>query len=177
MVIEQALAEAFKQRDTEKTFIDKLLAKDDIARIKELMRKNGLKREELLELLYMLSSSESKLLMLPEYHRYVLLKYFVWVREFVKICEFNFDYRENLNRKVQSGRFKLSDRAKRILDDNTKMLEHNTKFLVDLFLMIARTSLSLNGAAFGELLKQRFELQYSQKDGTQSPSNQMSLRG
>lgn len=173
MVFEQALANAFSQRDNEKTFIDKLLSKDDIATIKVLMKKEGLTRSELLELLYMLTSSESKLSMFGDYERYVLMKYFVWVREFVKITELHFDYLEDLNKK----KFKLSPRSKKLLQENKNMLEHQIKFLVDMFLMISRSSLSRNGAAFGELLKQRFEIQYSDTRPQILPQNQQTLRG
>lgn len=172
-MIEQALAAAFAKKDEEKTFIDKLLSKDDIARIKELTKKEGLSRGELLELLYMLTSAESKLSMFGSYERYVLLKYFVWIREFVKVTEHYFDYKDDLQKKS----FKISDRAKKVLDDNTKIFEHNVKFLVDLFLIISRTSLSLNGAAFGELLKQRFEIEYKQGVNLNAPLNQATLRG
>lgn len=172
-MIEQALANALLRQDNEKTFIDKLLSKDDIARIKELMKKDGLDRGEILELLYMLTSSESKLGMFDAYERYVLMKYFVWIREFVKNAELYFDYKDDLNKK----KYRISERAKKILDDNTKLLEHCVKFSVDVFLIISRSSLSVNGAAFGELLKQRFEVQYSDSRQGIMPQNQQSLRG
>lgn len=172
-MIEDALTKAFSRRDEERTFIDKLLGKEDIATLRVLMKKDNLERGEILEMLYMLTSAESKLLMLTEWDRYVLMKYFVWVREFVKVTENYFDYKEDLQKK----KYNLTPRTKKVLADSGKMLEHQLKFLVDLFLMIARTSLSKNGAAFGELLKQRFEIQYSDSRSDAQPQNQTTLRG
>ena len=93
---EQAIAQQVFSKQQEKTFIDKILAKQDIEGVRELIKKPRLKREELLELLYLLTSTESKLLNYGEWDRYIILKYFVWVREFIKISELLFDYKEYL---------------------------------------------------------------------------------
>lgn len=172
--IENKIQDAFNKPDNEKTFIDKLLARDDIKTIKRLMKKQDLTREELLELLYMLASSESKLHMLLPYERYVLLKFFVWIREMIKIAEIYFDFKEDVDKKLKEKTWVLSPRALKALNEVGRYIEHNAKFVVDLWLMIARTSLSLGGSAFIELLKQRFEVQYSTKGETNTPQNQMS---
>ena len=42
---------------------------------------------ELLELLYMCIGTEAKLVNLSDWDRYVVLKFFVWIREFIKVVE------------------------------------------------------------------------------------------
>ncbi len=48
---EQSLQSSLFSGQSEKSYIDKLLAKQDVDRIRELIRTNKLKREDLLELL------------------------------------------------------------------------------------------------------------------------------
>lgn len=145
-------------REVEKTSIDKLLAKNEVERVKELIKKNNLSREELLELLYMCSSTESKLLNLSKWDRYVMLKFFVWLREFIKVSEIYFDYESDLEKR----KIKLSKRSRDLLENNKRYMEHNAKFLVDLYFIIARSTLSLGATGFMELLKNKFEMEYNQ---------------
>ena len=169
----------------EKTFIDKLLSKEDVERIRDLIRKPRLKREEILEILYLLGSTESKLLNYDANDRYVILKFFVWIREFVKITELLFDYQDDLIKKentckncnadkdkCECGKFTpqlvMSPQTKKLLFNTERHIEHISKFLVDLYLNIARTTLSLNATGFIELLKNKYELQYRQQ-GVDTP--------
>jgi hypothetical protein len=178
--------------NSEKTFIDKILARSDVDSIRKLVAKPKLKREELLELLYMLGGVESKLYNYSEWDRYIILKFFVWIREFVKIAELLYDYQDEL--KIKENTCKhckklieteglnkckcekpeplsvLSARTRRLLDNNERLIEHNIKFLVDLFLNIGRTTLSIGATGFMELLKNRFEVDYrTQQSLTQTP--------
>ena len=163
-MFEESLQNNLFQGSKEKTYIDKLLAKDDIEKLKELIKKPKLKREELLELLYLLSSTESKLLNYGEWDRYVVLKFFVWLREFIKVAELLYDYSEDLRSKEEKIKeFKLSARANKMLENNERMIEHNAKFLIDLYLNIGRTTLSLGGSGFFETMKNKYEMSYDQK--------------
>lgn len=164
-MFEQNLQNSMFQGNREKTFIDKIFAKDDVNKLQELIKKPKLKREELLELLYLLSSVESKLLNYGEWDRYVILKFFVWVREFVKIAELLYDYRDDL--KKRKG-FVLSKRAKQLLENNERLIEHNAKFLIDLYLNIGRTTLSLGGTGFLETLKNKYEMAYTSNQNISS---------
>src|SRR6056297_2048732 len=94
--VEQAIGNSILNSSGEKTFIDKLLGKNDVERVRELVRKEKLTREELLELLYSLTGTEMKLLNLGTWDRYVILKYFVWIRDFVKNIEIMYDYQEKV---------------------------------------------------------------------------------
>lgn len=163
-VLQSKLNEAVFNSNKEKTFIDKLLAKEDLQRIRELMQKTPLNRSEMLELLFMLSGASAKLQNYSQWERYVILKFFVWVREFAKIAEILFDYKEQLDAEEAAGRIHLTKHAKQMIQNNISQIEHNTKFLVDLYLNISHTSLSLGGSGFMELLKNRFEMSYTQSD-------------
>ena len=175
----------------ERTFIDKLLAKEEVKDIRELIKKPRLTRSELLEILYLISGTESKLVNYGAYDRYIILKFFVWIREFAKIAELLFDYTDELYKKESTCStcdlkivlvteekkednadvckcdtpvpyIVLSERSKRLLDNNQRLIEHNLKFVIDLYLNIARTSLSIGATGMLELLKNRYEVQYVQ---------------
>lgn len=184
MTFEQALQQGMFSRDNEKTFIDKLLAREDVNKVKELIKKPKLTREELLELLYLLSSTEAKLLNYGEWDRYIILKFFVWIREFVMMSELLFDYQDDLKIKentctkcsllIKTDHIKkcvceepirkivLSDRTRKLLSNNERLIEHNAKFLIDLYFNIARTTLSLGATGLLEILKNKYEIAYPQ---------------
>lgn len=162
MSIESKLQNALFRQDNEKTFIDKILAKNEVDELRELIKKPRLTRSEMLEALYLVSGTEAKLLNYSEWDRYVILKFFVWLREFAKILELFFDYREELEKKNKAGKFELTPRFIRALDNNERLLEHNVKFLLDLYLNIGRTSLSVGATGFMELLTNKFEMAYPQ---------------
>ena len=186
---EQSLQSSMFSTQSEKSFIDKLLAKSDVDRIRELIRTSKLKREDLLELLYLLSGNEAKLLNYGEWDRYIILKFFVWIREFVKIAEIMFDYQDDLKKKENTckhcnklqetkkelnkcgcevfvSKSKLSERTKQLLFNNERYIEHNVKFLIDLYLNIGRTTLSLGATGIMELLKNKYEVVYPQQSTT-----------
>lgn len=187
MGFEQDLQNKVFNDTGERTFIDKLLAKEEVKDIRELIKKPRLTRSELLEILYLISGTESKLVNYGAYDRYIILKFFVWIREFIKIAELLFDYTDELYKKentcstcektidplekTETKKCKcdtaipyvvLSERSKRLLDNNQRLIEHNAKFLIDLYLNIARTSLSVGATGILELLKNRYEVQYVQ---------------
>lgn len=178
MVFEQNLQNALLTQYQEKTFIDKLLAKEDATRVKELVRQSKLKREDLLELLYLLSGTEAKLLNYSDWDRYIILKYFVWIRDFVKVAENIYDYEDDLIKKTKTCSkcrkllekgcncinpipFQaLTPRTKQLFYNAERNIEHNAKFLIDLYFNIARTSLSVKAVAFTEMLKNKYEVSY-----------------
>jgi hypothetical protein len=155
---EAGLGAAIFRGNAEKTYLDKLFSGEDADRIKELMKISPLDRSQLLELLYLLSGNEAKKLNYGEWERYIILKFFVWVREFTKQIERFFDYIENLKDKKE---YVLNDTTLLLIKNNQRTLEHDAKFLVDVYLNIARTSLSLGATGFLEPLKNKYELEYT----------------
>ena len=119
------------------------------------MKKDKLTYEDINQLLYLLTSDEAKLLNLKEYDRYILGKFYTWIREFVKILE------EIYKLKQQLKEGKLVDKeTEESLQKTEQIMIHNVKFLVDVFLFLSRSSLSINAKAFVEFLKQKFEYEY-----------------
>jgi len=202
-MFEEQLQKSLFSTSTEKSFIDKLLSKEDIQNIKELMVKERLTRGELLELLYMCLSAESKLWNLGEYDRYLILKFFVWIREFIKVAELLYDYKDYLQKqentcarckgylkskyqgkkvsedadpclciKNRQPRVQITPRTWQHLDNNVRMLEHNAKFIIDLYFNIGRTSLSIGATGFLELLKNKYEVIYPNMQQVQTPQPQ-----
>lgn len=182
MTFENLLERAMITKDEEKTFIDKMLAKKEAERVRALFLKKELTREEIMELLYHLSSTESKLLNYDEWERYVQLKFHIWINEYIKIIEQAFDYGDeltlkedickNCQLKISSKECKcktpiptvlLTARSQLCLKDIKKLSEHNAKFLMGVFMNIGKSSLSVNAVGIKEILKQRFELDYGTK--------------
>jgi hypothetical protein len=196
---EANLARSMFAQQGEKTFIDKVLAKDDVNQIKALIKKPKLTREDLLELQYLLTGTEAKLVNYSEYDRYIILKFFVWIREFIKIAELLFDYEEELALKSNICRkctliiktlretekkceckppiptMTLTKRAQKLFDNNSILIQHNAKFLIDLYLNIARTSMSVGAGGFLELIRNKYELYYPNMQQQQQPQGFFSM--
>lgn len=174
--VERAIGQSILSSTGEKTFIDKLLGKNDVERVRELIRKEKLSREELLELLYSLTGTEMKLLNMGSWDRYVILKFFVWIRDFVKNIEIMYDYQEKINKEIKEATEESPEekrralRLKKLITENEKLAEHMIKFMVDLYFNMARTTLSLNATGFMELLKNKYEVLYPNQ--TINPSTQ-----
>lgn len=196
MGFEEQLQKSIFSGQQERTFIDKVLAKDDVNRLRDLIRTPELKRKEILEILYLISGTESKLLNYSDWDRYIILKFFVWIREFVKILEILFDYEDWLAEQEKTcsqckkqikdpdcqckdshPTLKTTDRTKQLLKNNKLLLQHNAKFLVELYLNIARTSMSVGGAGFSELLKNKFEIFYPNLANQGQTENKTGLFG
>jgi len=141
----------------EKTFVDKVLAKEEVNEIKQLMQKSTLTREDLLKLLYLLAGNEIKLLNFGEFDRYLLGKFFAWVRDFVSCAELLFDYKDRVERKE----VKISKLARAALKNSETMLLHDIKFVIDIYCYLGRSTLSLGAVSFDTLTSQRFEYAYS----------------
>lgn len=199
MSIEEQLANRIFSQNPEKTFIDKVLAKDDAERIRLLVRKTDLSREDMKELLYLITSLEAKLINLSPWERYVILKFFVWIREFLKVAEGLYDYQDDLKKrehicnkcnkffrkwnnkevnckcKIPVPKITVSERTHQVLDNCERNIEHNVRFLVDLYLNIARTSLSLGASGFLEILKNKYEFSYPQQ-GVSTPIEEKGIK-
>lgn len=160
MSVEEQLAAQVFNQNSEKTFISKVLGEKDSERLRQLVKKQNLTREDMLEMLYLLSGVNSKLLNFGAWDRYIILKYFVWVREIVKISELFFDYEDEMNKLESEKRLLLTPETKRLIKNSKIQLEHSIKFLVDLYLNISNTTVSLGMSGLQELVRNRFEFAY-----------------
>lgn len=160
--IEDNIQGGLNRANTEKSFTDKLLARRDVEKIGALMRKQNLTRSELNDLLYSITSIETKLINLDEYERYVFGKYFVWIREIVKNTEHIYDlqelieYHPDIDGVTPDARIKSLTIIKQI----KLTMEHSIKFTIDILLYLLRSSLSLGGITLDRLSTNRYEYTY-----------------
>lgn len=178
MDIEDELQRNIFSQTRDKSFIDKLVARSEVDAVREIVKNRHLSREQVLELFYLVLGTEAKLVNYGANDRYVMLKFYVWIREFVKAAELLYDYEDDLEHKNITCRvcsLRIGDgcscvvsrpvvfltvRTKQNLVNAERYVEHCAKFLVDLYLNIARTSLSLGGTGFLEILKNKYEISY-----------------
>lgn len=159
MNYEDALGGKAFRSESDKTYIDKLLGRKEVDQLKRLIEKDELDRSDLLRLLYLLTGGELKIVNLTEWDRYLLGKYYTWIRDLVKVAEFLYDYEDN----VKTGIVKFGVHKEEIgdgLKSIKKMVLHDVKFSVDIYLFLTRSTLSLSGAAFDRLSKSRYEYEY-----------------
>jgi len=142
---------------SERSNVDVILSRRDIERIRQIINKKDMGREDVSELFYLLSGAEVKVLAFKEYDRYLLAKFLTWVGEFVNMSLSLHDIKE----KEQGDK------------DSIKMLEkavmgmHNTlRYLVSIYLFIARSTLSIGGKAFEEFTKEKIEYLYPNQQPT-----------
>lgn len=164
---EQALAHQMFSHQTEKSYIDKITSKDEVVRLRELIRKTELSREDIGEIFNILVGAESKLVNYSENDRYIILKYHVWIREFVKLADGIAGNNLDLLEKDKNGTIKLSPTHRALLNRNNQVIQGAVKQLIEVYLNIARTSLSVRGAAFDKLLANKYEVVYPQPHGAQ----------
>lgn len=94
MGIEESLQQQLFAQSVEKSSVDKLLGKEEIEKVRLLVKKDKLTRKDLKDVLYLINSAEAKLYNLSAWERYIVTKYYVWVREFFKLAEMQFDFIE-----------------------------------------------------------------------------------
>ena len=96
-------------KDNEKSFVDKVLSRQDSARLQKLMKTENITREELLEILYIISGPSLKVLNYNEWDRYLLGKAFAWIRDFATLCEEIIEWEEAINKEIQNGETELEN--------------------------------------------------------------------
>lgn len=231
-MIEKAIESSMFQQSSDKTFIDKIMGRQDADTIRKLMKKDNLSREDLNQILNLLSSPHCKLWNFNEWDRHIQLKFFVWVREYARNGMLLYDYEDDLRKKmntcatcgkqietkfkddrctcstdpndllynelvdefneqvstiflkynwkitrlhkknIQRPKFLISHRTRQTLLNNMRQMQHNIKFLVDLYLNIGNTTLSLGATGFKEILTNKYEMTYASPQGIQSPQMQ-----
>jgi hypothetical protein len=164
-------------KDAEKSFIDKVLDRKDSERLRDLMMKPELTRTELLELLYIIVSINTKLVNFSDWDRYLLGKFLAWIRDFCTLHESLLDYMESINqmdadyakelvtatgdrKKIVTEELRLMQDIKRSLEQVRRYDSHNLKFLTDIYLYLSNSTLSIGATAFDTLSKNRYEYTY-----------------
>jgi len=147
-------------RGQERTLIDKLLDRRDVERIKKLIAKEALTREELLELLYLITGIETKLVNYTEDDRYILGKYYAWIRDFVNAAELFYDVQSQIREAMLKYDEDTKKQLTKTLEYIRGLLLHDVKFAIDVFLFLSRSTLSIDAKAFEMLLTSKMEYEY-----------------
>lgn len=165
MSVESQLNQSQYSRPAERTYVDKVLSRVDIERVGVLMKKTNLTRQDILDLLYLLNSSEIKLVNYDSRLRYFLAKFFVWLRDLAQQMELLFFYEDIL----KENKHDMTNNAKQCINSTRGLLENSFKFLVDVYLNVVRSSLSLDARGIDSLLSNKFEMNYSGSVPQQAP--------
>jgi hypothetical protein len=142
----------------EKARTDKLLAKDDIGKIEELIRKDKLELKDLRNLVYLLAGAEIKLVNFGHQDRILIGKFLTWIRDLISIYEVRIKNTEIIRKKKSTTKETLL--AARII---SQMCDEHIKYLAALYLYGTRSSLSLGATAFTALNTEKFEYEYNTK--------------
>lgn len=144
--------------DKEKARTDKLLAKDDIAKIEELIRKDKLELKDLRNLVYLLAGAEIKLVNFGKEDRILIGKFLTWIRDLIAIYEVRIKNNILLHNNTKTTPETLL--AARTI---SQMLDEYIKYCAALFLYGTRSSLSLGAVAFTGLNTEHYEYEYNTK--------------
>lgn len=149
-------SQSLYRMDNEKARTDKLLAKDDIAKIEELIKKDRLELKDLRNLVYLLAGAEIKLVNFGKSDRILIGKFLTWIRDLIAIYEVRIKDNELLMSNPKTTNETILA-AKTI----SQMLDEYIKYLAALFLYGTRSSLSLGATAFSSLNTEKFEYEYN----------------
>lgn len=180
---EDMVARKMFSQDSERTFIDKVLSRKDVDEIRNIIKKERLSRTDLIELLYLVGGVESKLVNLGLQERYIILKFYVWIREFVMVAEMIYDYEAEVKKKrlalgmTEDNLDEVTKRTDKLFDTCKLHIEHSIKFLCDLYLNILRTSLSIGATGFMNILTNKFELDYRAPNPVNTQTNMQEKKG
>ena len=151
-------AASLYKSDFEKSRTDKLLAKDDIAKIEELIRKDRLELKDLRNLVYLLAGAEIKLVNFGKSDRILIGKFLTWIRDLIAIYEVRIKNNDLLMSKSET-----TDETLLASKTISQMLDEYIKYLAALFLYGTRSSLSLGATAFSSLNTEKYEYEYNTK--------------
>lgn len=231
---ESLLNKYIGQKEIDKSFVDKVLNRKDSETLQKLMKKEHLNREDLLEILYLISGTNVKLVNYNDWDRYLLGKDFAWIRDFATLCESVIEWEKEITKEMENlteekKEPQITEEPKKLIkkrmdpsiirelkdsDPTFEKIEkeetiektitegsskinllkskaelkelvikikalnlHNFKFLVDVYLNLSNSTLSLGAAGFDTLTKSRFEYYYpyQKEDNSSTPVKGSSL--
>ena len=89
------LSKSIFHGESEKSFVDKMLGRQDADRLHELIKKEPLTLSDVEEILFLMTSIDQKLLNYDEWDRYVIVKLFPWIKDFSIIVKTFMIYEED----------------------------------------------------------------------------------
>lgn len=151
-------------RPGERTVIDKLFARDDIEKVRELLKKENLKRVEWQELEHYLTSLEPKLQNLEPDLMYKLSKFMVTVSSAVSLSGYFADCAGLIEKELEKGKL-ISLKARNHFKIVRARVDRSTKLLYSVFTYSGRVTLSNKALAFKEFTRAQWEQQYNMPMG------------
>ncbi len=149
----QAAAQA-AQKTIEKSFTDKTTAKEEIERIREIMRAENLTRTHLKELRNLLVGINIKLVNFDDHDR-------TTIGHLLTHIENLFQAEEELYEYVEKSKMRnASTEAIQLLMNGRKKIEHNLKIMTDVYLYCVNSSLSVTAVGFQSYTQNKFEFTY-----------------
>lgn len=108
--------------ESEKSFVDKLLGRQDADKLHELIKKEPLTLSDVEEILFLMTSIDQKLLNYDEWDRYIIVKLFPWVKDFSIICKEMMIYEQSYIDGEFDNDFKTDDE-----ENPEKVIEEKTE--------------------------------------------------
>jgi len=188
---EQLLGGMAYRPAAEKSYVDKLLSRREVEALKQLVGKEDLTKKELAQFMYMITAIELKLANFNEMDRYILGKFFTWIREFIMLSEFTYDYVDKMqaelksnidkNNKAGASGVQIDITNKEIIIETLQNIKtqqlHNVKFIADLYLYLIRSTMALGSVTFDSLSKNRYEYEYAPNQMPPPEAAQMQQKG
>ncbi len=170
---EQALSKISLGNTAEKTYVEKLTAKEEISEIKTLMTKEVLNEADWGKLGNLIGGVEQKLLNYGDTTRYYSGKYITWIQDAITIT---ITHLKNMKITKKTEQTKVTLEAQQQV---AQILDQEVKKMINIFLFFNRSSLSLGAMAFDALTKQRLEQEYLAKGfpGTEKEKSKFNFRG
>lgn len=160
-----ALRQNLNAINGERTYIDKMLGKEDIKQLEgAMLSKKVYTREDVNKMQFLLNGSELKLANLGKDQRYIHNKFYCWIEEVMAIYCLMLDYTAD-----EDGDYKrLSPQDQKLYNDSLSLYTSAIKQLAYLYFHLARSSLSLSGWGIGKMLDAKVEYVYNQDIRTQN---------
>ena len=164
--IEQYLGNEMFARNYERTSVDKPLAKEDVQRVKELMKKQHLSKEELTEVYHHVSTTEIKLLNFGVNDKYQLTECIITMDSIFNAAMQIYDIYETLPQTPSSD---IEKQTKELWMQNRTLGERCVRTLLTHYLYMSRGTLSLDGVGFDKVITSRHEIVYPVPGAQESP--------
>jgi hypothetical protein len=141
----------------ERTRYDKLLTREEIMRLRDILKKEQLTTDDISEVMNIAVSTEIKLTRLNDWDRYILGKYMIWIGEYGK------RYSKALRAKEYYAKNYsiLTERTKEMRNEIEKDYGGQFKQCCHAYFYLARSPLSLEGGMVDALTTDQKDIRYS----------------
>ena len=165
--LEQGLSSQMFSNKDDRSFSDKILAKSEVDEIKQLIQQEKITSSDLSKILYLMAGNELKLLNLSENQRHIIGLYYAWIRDIVLLCQVTANYQKNMTTdrdyaRMNQGKLLVTKETYLLVDNLLDMMLADSKYLIDVYFYLQRSSLSLGAYGFDVLTQMRYDYKYSQ---------------